>query len=473
MTRICELRNLHLVTYENGLRLQQKLAEMRQTDLIPDQLLLLEHPPVITLGRGGDPRNLLASDDVLRRERVRFYETTRGGDITYHGPGQLVGYPILHLGEGSRDVRKFVTRLEELLIRTVAEYGITAARVDGKRGIWVRNEKIAAIGVRIAKWVTSHGFALNVNTNLEHFRLITPCGLQGTGVTSIARQIGHEVPLDDVRAIVAAKFGEVFDREIVPREATLRLVKVMIHDGGRVLLLHRKPERGNFWQPITGSIEDGETPMQTAEREIVEETGNRAEPEELGLQQSFMIESQYLEARHPAPIIASEIGYAARLDGGVAIHMDNDEHDDFGWFSFAEAYEKIRWTDDREALERLEGSVSSRALRGSGVGREARSTSHPPAQVPRYARNDSDDEQASRRPSAVVENPRSRRSRQASGYEADQRSRAEHGLSGSALPEHLRMLERRHRDLHDPRRDLHASLHVLRGRPWHAARSRC
>lgn len=357
MSRTCELRNLHLVTYENGLRLQQKLAEMRQNDLIPDQFLLLEHPPVITLGRGGDPRNLLASDDILRREHVRFYETTRGGDITYHGPGQLVGYPILHLGDNNRDVRKFVTKLEEVLIRTVAEYGITATRVEGKRGIWVGNEKIAAIGVRIAKWVTSHGFALNVNTNLDHFRLITPCGLHGTGVTSIARETGREVSLDEVRAIVAAKFADVFERELVRREETIRLVKVMIHDGDRVLLLHRKPERGNFWQPITGSIEDGEAPIDTAKREVVEETGNRGDPEALGLQQSFMIESHYLEARYPAPIIASEIGFAARLSSGATIHMDADEHDEFGWFTFAEAYEKIRWTDDREALERLEARL--------------------------------------------------------------------------------------------------------------------
>src|ERR1051325_6971146 len=148
--RTCELHQLHRVTYENGMKLQQKLVEMRQRDELPDQLLLLEHPPVITLGRGGDARNLLASDDALKHHRVRFFETTRGGDITYHGPGQVVGYPIVHLGEGSRDVRKYVTKLEEVLIQTVAEYGIVANRVDGKRGIWVGNNKIAAIGVRIA-----------------------------------------------------------------------------------------------------------------------------------------------------------------------------------------------------------------------------------------------------------------------------------------------------------------------------------
>jgi lipoyl(octanoyl) transferase len=356
--RVCDLRNLHLVTYENGMRLQQKLVELRQAGQIDDQLLLLEHPPVITLGRGGDARNLLAPPDVLQSQRVRFYETTRGGDITYHGPGQLVGYPILHLGEGRRDVRKYVTALEEVLIRTVAEYGITATRADGKRGIWVGNEKIAAIGVRIARWVTSHGFALNVNTNLEHFRLITPCGIRGSGVTSIARMIGREVPLDDVRAVAAAKFAEVFERALRPRAESVRLVKVMVHDGERVLLLHRRPERGNFWQPITGSIEDGEAPPATARRELREETGYDGVPEDLGLQQSFMIESHYLSSKFPPPVIATEIGFAARVNGDRNVRMDAEEHDAFGWFTFAEAYERIRWSDDREALEQLEMRLS-------------------------------------------------------------------------------------------------------------------
>jgi len=355
--RTCELHQLHLVTYENGMRLQQKLVEMRQKDVIPDQLLLLEHPPVITLGRGGDMHNLLAPPHVLRSERVRFFETTRGGDITYHGPGQVVGYPILHLGDGNRDVRKYVTKLEEVLIRTVAEYGIEATRVEGKRGIWVGNEKIAAIGVRIARWVTSHGFALNVNTNLEHFRLITPCGLSGTGVTSIEKLTGRKVAIDDVRRTIVRVFAEVFEREMLDREETLRLIKVMIHNGNRVLLLHRRPERGNFWQPITGTIESGETPIDAARREIVEETGTPGEPEDMNLVQSFMIDSQFLSSKYASPIIASETGFAAHADPHLPIRMDTEEHDDYGWFTFEEAYGKIRWTDDREALEQLESQL--------------------------------------------------------------------------------------------------------------------
>jgi lipoyl(octanoyl) transferase len=370
--RVCELRNLHLVTYENGIRLQQKLVEMRQEEAIPDQLLLLEHPPVITLGRGGDVRNLVAAPAMLAAERVRFFETTRGGDITYHGPGQLVGYPIIHLGEGKRDVRKYVTKLEEVLIRTVAAYGITAERAEGKRGIWVGNDKIAAIGVRIARWVTSHGFALNVTTNLDHFRLITPCGLHGTGVTSISRLLGRDVPLDEVRAIVAATFAEVFERDLVPRSESIRLVKVMVHDGERVLLLHRLPGRGNFWQPITGSIEDGELPLDTARRELIEETGNIGEPVALDLHQSFMIESQFLAAKYPAPIIASEAGFAIEMSANTPIRIDRAEHDDYGWFTFSEAYEKIQWTDDREALEQLESRLRGRGvteLRGNATAR--------------------------------------------------------------------------------------------------------
>ena len=336
------------------MKLQEKLVEMRQREQIDDQLLLLEHPPVITLGRSGDAGNLLASQQVLESQRVRFYETTRGGDITYHGPGQIVGYPILHLGEGHRDVRKYVTRLEEVLIRTVAEYGITATRLEGKRGIWVGANKIAAIGVRIARWVTSHGWALNVSTNLEHFRLITPCGIHGMGVTSIERETGRHVPLEEVREVLAANFAEIFERELVPRPETIRLVKVVVHDGDRVLLLHRRPERGNYWQPITGSIEDGESPLDTARRELREETGHSGEPEPLDLSQSFLIESHFLESRHPAPIIASEVAYAAALDSRLPLRLDAAEHDTFGWFTLAEARERIRWTDDREALERME-----------------------------------------------------------------------------------------------------------------------
>ncbi|MGH9420995.1 MAG: NUDIX domain-containing protein, partial [Thermoanaerobaculia bacterium] len=207
-------------------------------------------------------------------------------------------------------------------------------------------------------------FALNVNTNLDHFRLITPCGLHGTGVTSIAQQAGRDIDLDEVREIVTAKFAEVFERDVAPVAESIRLIKIIVHDGDRILLLHRKPERGNFWQPITGSIEDGESPHDTARRELAEETGHRGEPEALDLEQSFMIESHFLETRYPAPIVANETVFSFEMPPGSAIRMDDDEHDQSGWFTFAEAYEKIRWTDDREAMEKVERRLLSCRVAG-------------------------------------------------------------------------------------------------------------
>jgi lipoyl(octanoyl) transferase len=251
----------------------------------------------------------------------------------------------------------YVTKLEEVLIRTVAEYGITAERLEGKRGIWVGANKIAAIGVRIARWVTSHGWALNVATNLDHFGLITPCGIRGMGVTSIERELHRPVPMSEVREALARNFAEVFERDLIPRPESLRLVKVVVHDGDRVLLLHRRAERGDFWQPITGSIETNELPIETARRELIEETGHRGDPRALDLTQSFLIESQWLESRYPSPIVASEVCFAAAFDSRLPIRLDAEEHDEHGWFTFEEAYEKIRWSDDREALERLESQV--------------------------------------------------------------------------------------------------------------------
>jgi lipoyl(octanoyl) transferase len=340
MTRTCELHNLHLVTYENGMAMQETLVSLRQREEIADQLLLLEHTPVITLGRGGRLSNLLADGATLARTGVRFHETTRGGDITYHGPGQIVGYPILHLGEGSRDIRRYVTNLEEVLIRTAADFGITASREEGKRGIWVGAEKLAAIGVRIARWVTSHGFAFNVEPDLDHFRLITPCGLQGTGVTSLRKLLGEAPPPELVRARLAHHFGAIFERSIIPPPPPLRIAKVVVHDGERTLLLHRSDL--DFWQPVTGTVEPGESVETAASRELVEETGLSAPIEDLQLRQSFLVESTFVD----------ESTFVAAVDGGAPVALDPEEHDASGWFTFPEAFDKIRWSDDRVSLEK-------------------------------------------------------------------------------------------------------------------------
>jgi lipoyl(octanoyl) transferase len=224
-----DVRRLGRVDYGAALTLQADLVEQRRRGEIGDTLLLLEHPPVITLGvkTRGKPTNIIASPEALAAEGVSVFETGRGGDITYHGPGQLVGYPILDLRPDRCDVHRYVRDLEEALMLALREFGIDSGRVNGLTGVWVgapgrpgadaadpvkpvKEEKIAAIGVRISRWITSHGFALNVATDLRHFRLIVPCGIADRGVTSIERVLGRKVPMGDVEDAVVRAFGKVF-----------------------------------------------------------------------------------------------------------------------------------------------------------------------------------------------------------------------------------------------------------------------
>jgi lipoyl(octanoyl) transferase len=235
---IISVVQLGTVDYSTGLRLQQRLVELRKNNEIANVLLLLEHTPVITLGRNARRNNVLASDELLKQRGVELFECDRGGDVTYHGPGQLVGYPIFDLRSfhGPDGQKKtlgavdYVRRLEETLVRTCADYGIPTERVAGMTGVWTQlvssdgarspssatdQAKIAAIGVHISRGVTSHGFALNVNTDLENFNLIVPCGISTRPVTSLQRVLGRAVPLDEVAQSLARNFGRVFNSQIV------------------------------------------------------------------------------------------------------------------------------------------------------------------------------------------------------------------------------------------------------------------
>jgi lipoyl(octanoyl) transferase len=209
------VRHLGRVPYAEGLQIQEQLVAERQAGRIVDVLLLLEHEPVFTMGRNARAENVLLSPEALRSRGFQIFETGRGGDVTYHGPGQVVGYPILELPTERRDVHRYVRDLEEVMIRACAEYGITADRIAGKTGAWVGKEKIGAIGVRIARWVTSHGFALNVTNDLDPFALIVPCGIRDHGVTSLSRLLGREVAVDEVARRLAAHVADVFDLEMV------------------------------------------------------------------------------------------------------------------------------------------------------------------------------------------------------------------------------------------------------------------
>lgn len=192
--------------------MQKALVEERRAGRVPNLLLLLQHPPVITLGvRGSSRSHVTATDALLASRGVEVHDTGRGGDVTYHGPGQIVGYPILDLRPDRCDVHRYVRDLEEVMIRVCADYDVTAGRLAGLSGAWVGSEKIGAIGVRISRWITSHGFAFNVNTNLDDFQLIVPCGIADRGVTSLQKLLGRPLPIAEVEERVIARFAEVFD----------------------------------------------------------------------------------------------------------------------------------------------------------------------------------------------------------------------------------------------------------------------
>jgi lipoyl(octanoyl) transferase len=206
-----EVRRLGRVPYADALELQRTLVEDRRAGRIGDVLLLLEHPHVITLGSRSQAAraNVLATPARLAELGVELQETGRGGDVTYHGPGQLVGYPILNLKPGRADVYNYVRNLEETMIRVTETFGVRAGRIEGLTGTWVGGSKIGAIGVRISRWITSHGFAYNVNTDLDYFNLIVPCGIRDHGVTSLARELGRPVDMAQVEDAVVAEFRRI------------------------------------------------------------------------------------------------------------------------------------------------------------------------------------------------------------------------------------------------------------------------
>ena len=211
----CELADLGRMSYSQAMDLQHALVEQRKLGEIPDQLLIVEHPHVVTMGRNAHMENVLASPEILQRAGIELHHADRGGDVTYHGPGQIVGYPILDLREWKRDVGAYLRALEQVLIEALAEFGIAAGRRPGATGVWVDGAKVAAMGVHISRWVTSHGFALNLDPDLDYFRYIVPCGLRQP-VTSL-RALGCSAGREEVAAAIARAFARVFDRAIMEK----------------------------------------------------------------------------------------------------------------------------------------------------------------------------------------------------------------------------------------------------------------
>lgn len=343
------------VEYEDGLKLMHLFGEARLQGRIGDALLLLEHPPVLTLGRAAKRENITATDAHLAEQGVEVFDTNRGGDVTYHGPGQVVGYPILLLPPERRDVRRYVRDVEQGLIQALAGFGLTAGPIPKWPGVWLGQEgspdarKIGAIGVHLSRWLTTHGFALNVNTNLAHFQLIVPCGIREAGVTSMQRELGHAVSVPEVEEALAREFTQVFDAQRVDGAVDVRTVSVAVVRGqgpdAQVLLLRRTPERGGFWQPVTGRLEPGESPAEAARREVSEETGLELPVRDLEYRHAFALGDAL------PPRLVEEHGFAvhAALDAQVRL---GPEHDAFEWVDVPTALERLPFRGLRETVAR-------------------------------------------------------------------------------------------------------------------------
>ena len=390
MPRALHIRKLGLVEYEDGLAMQKLLAAARGAGLLPDTLLLLEHPRVITLGRGAKASNVLWNAQQLEARGFSLVETDRGGDVTYHGPGQLVGYPILDLKPDRRDVRRYVNSVEELMVRTANDFGVTAERVPGRPGIWVNRatapsaearaqsttrdawEKLGAIGVHLSRWITTHGFAFNVTTNLEDFRAIVPCGIQDAGVCSLQslrakplqERTGAIVPVLDALSIAdveerAAQHGaavwesEPFEIPVELSTISLTIVREGLH-GDELLLLHRVPARGGFWQTLTGKREQGEAALAAAARELYEETGFAPaleEIRELDYVHAFALDPSLAPDAPRGPIFCRETAFAVRVHPASEPRLDPREHDAHRWISLEDALPLLPFAGLRRAAK--------------------------------------------------------------------------------------------------------------------------
>jgi lipoyl(octanoyl) transferase len=343
------------VEYEDGLQLQALFARARAAGQIGDVLLLLEHPPVLTLGRGATGSHVLLGAPLLAARGVEVHQTDRGGDVTYHGPGQVVGYPIVDLNPDRRDVRRYMRSVEEGMIRALAVHGLSAHRIGRWPGVWLGTEeggdarKIGAVGVHIARWITTHGFALNVNTALEDFGLIVPCGIREAGVTSMERELGGAVDVHAVEEALARGFADVFEAELAWNEERLHTVSVTAvrrsSGGPEVLLLERTAERGGFWQPVTGRRGPDESGQAAAVREFREETGAELPVRSLRYQHTFAL------GESVPPVVTEEEAFAVEWPADLAPRL-GPEHTAAEWLSPEAALERLPFPGLRRAVRR-------------------------------------------------------------------------------------------------------------------------
>lgn len=343
------------VEYDDGLRAMRLHSQALKQGTDVDTLVLLEHPPLFTLGRKATLEDVLMPLVEREARGIEVHETDRGGEVTYHGPGQLVAYPLLNLAPDRKDVRKFVRSLEEVMIRTTKRFGIDAERYEGLPGIWVQDSagarKIGAVGVHISQWITTHGTALNVAPDMSHFDGIVPCGIKDKGVTSFALE-GVRAPVRDVAIAFERMFAEVFEVQVRLTRPDLRTVQVVVlREDGLVLVLRRTMPRGGFWQSVTGRLDRGESPAEAAQRELAEETGASSPVWPLDYEHDFPLDPGI--TRRPLATVkwARETAFYAVVPASFDVRLSEREHDAFEWLSVEDALERLPYAGLRRALK--------------------------------------------------------------------------------------------------------------------------
>jgi lipoyl(octanoyl) transferase len=366
--RPAQLRRFERVFYPAGLRMQKALAQHVSEEGRPDQLVILEHDPVFTLGRNATPADIHMSEDFLATQGVGVHRTDRGGEVTYHGPGQIVVYPICNLRGGREDVGRLVRGLEEAMIRTAADFGVVADRLQGAPGIWVDTargpEKLGAIGLHLSKWISTHGIAFNVRPNLDHFRWITPCGFTDKGVCSLASLLGEGAPSWEAATDrLQAHVTECLAMDLQPTRHPSRSVSALTWRRGtagpEILMMLRVPAHGLWWQSVTGMMEPGETPEQTAHRELMEETGLTGTLRPFDLSHSFWVDPSIVRFPDAEPRFNTETCFSMEVAADAEVRLEPAEHSEFLWCGLDEAHARMKWEGSKAAVQLLRKALGA------------------------------------------------------------------------------------------------------------------
>ena len=362
--RPAQLRRFGRVFYPAGLRMQKALAEYVGEEGRPDQLVILEHDPVFTLGRNATPADVHMSEDFLQAQGLSVHHTDRGGEVTCHGPGQIVIYPICNLRGGREDVGRLVRGLEEAMIRTAAEFGVLADRLKGAPGVWVATaeyrkggglEKLGAIGLHLSQWISTHGIAFNVRPNLDHFKWITPCGFTDKGVCSLASLLGEGAPTwDEAADRLQHHLIDLLALELQPARAPSRSVSALTWrrsaQGPEILMMLRVPAHGFWWQSVTGMMEADETTEETAHRELMEETGLTGTLRPLHLSHSFWVDPAIVRFPDAEPRFNTETCFSMEVAPEAQVQLEPSEHSEYLWCGPDEAFERMKWEGSKAAL---------------------------------------------------------------------------------------------------------------------------